>query len=759
MPIHNTTERTRTQEAALAYARAGIPIFPLSDKQPVERAGHPNIDGAIIPEGMGGFHQSTIDEAKIERWMAAYPACNWGTPTGHHIDATTGQPNRYPFDVLDIDVTHGGLESIRALMDAHEPLPDTARQITGTNGFHYCFVASAGLRNSAGDIAPGIDVRATGGYIVIAPSIHPITGKPYEWEVPLLSPEGVSQTAPWPEWLLQRIKEASRRRQHAEAGARIPLGMQEATLMRIAGSMRRQGSTESEILVALRVVSQERCDPAVAEPDLARMAHSAASYDSADPLLEPETDDMADGRRFAYVNGDRAAYCPEQEADYAYRLGCWERRKGAWGLFAQHTAIATKAAAMAMPGKLPSELSNDATDDEKAAAKPKGAAVAHAIKLHNRYKLSVMQELARPLLSIEVSQFDADPWLFNAANGTLDLRSGQLREHRHSDYLTHQSPIHIDLEADAPIWRAFIERITGGDAELADYLQRIAGLILTGITTEQYLFLIYGDGQNGKSTYVETLAKLLGDYWLKLPTSALMVKRGESIPNDIARLPGRRMVVANEVAAGKRLDEATVKDLTGDDTITARFMRQEFFDFQPTHKLFLYGNYRPVIRGTDLGIWRRVKLIPFTQTISEAERDLDLKAKLATELPGILNWAIEGCMRWQRDGLHEPQAVKDATKEYRDEMDVIGQFLEECTELHKSKKAKSADLYAAYQHWAEKNGEYAGSSKLFGGELTKRGLVNFKSTGNKYWKGVSLNATGKRYQTNEPDPFSYSEAS
>jgi len=714
--MSNYSSNQSTWQAALTLAARGIPVFPLKDKRPLED---------------GGFHTASTDPARIEQWARLYPGCNWGMPTGQ----------RSGFDVLDIDGAEG-LASLEAYEAEHGPLPLTPTQVTGSGGRHYLFATTGEVRNSVKGMMPGWDTRGDGGYIVISPSVHPETGEPYQWL------EGLSivdiEPAPWSEHLLGLYRAQASKRATVEPGARIPLGVQESTLMRMAGAMRRQGCDEAEILAALRVASAERCDPPVLDKDLRRMAASVCRYDPESPLVSAEHTEMGDADRFISVNQQRARYSPEQERHYAYDGKVWVNGKALWARFAQETALATMAAAEAMPGVLPVPDGQQATPEQKA----KLAAIEHATKLQSRYKLTAMAELAAPRLPIEVEQLDANPWLFNVDNGTLDLKTGTLRPHSPDDYLTHLAPVAFDPEAQCPTWDAFIERITDGDRELATYLQRIAGYALTGSTNEQCVFVIYGDGQNGKSTFVETLAKLFGDYWLKLPTKALMAKREDGIPNDIARLPGVRMAVANEVSAGRRLDEATVKDLTGDDTITARFMRQEFFDFTPTHKLFLYGNYKPLVRGTDNGIWRRIKLIPFTQIIPDSERDPDLKSKLAAELPGILNWALAGCMAWQAEGLPEPKAVKDATAEYRSEMDVIGQFLEECTERGRGKKAKAADLYGAYQHWCEANGELPVSGKLFGAELRKQGLTNLKSSGVKVWTGIDLTKTGERYRDN-----------
>jgi putative DNA primase/helicase len=233
---------------------------------------------------------------------------------------------------------------------------------------------------------------------------------------------------------------------------------------------------------------------------------------------------------------------------------------------------------------------------------------------------------------------------------------------------------------------------------------------------------------------------LLGAYALKTPTEMLMAKLyGGGIPNDVARLPGMRMALAAEVEEGKRLAEALVKDLTGGDTITARFLREEFFDFKPTHKLWMYGNHKPVIRGTDDGIWRRFHLIPFNEWITPEEEDPHLKDKLIAELPGILAWAVRGCLAWQRDGLGVPQAVRDATTGYRNDMDVLGGFLSECTVRNARSKTLVAAMYAEYDKWCEANGEHALKKRDFDTKLKERNLTTDKGAKNKtYWQGVAL---------------------
>ena len=357
-------------------------------------------------------------------------------------------------------------------------------------------------------------------------------------------------------------------------------------------------------------------------------------------------------------------------------------------------------------------------------------------------KLSAMVDLARAELGIAVHHrdLDKDPWLLNCLNGTLDLRTGRLCPQVPTDLLTKQISVSYDPTATAPTWTRFLERITNGDRALADYMQRIAGYTLTGSVREQCLFFCHGSGSNGKSTFVETLATLLGDFWQKAPTEMIMLQRtGGAIPNDVARLPGARMVVTGEVAQGRKLDESKVKDLTGGDTLVARFMREEFFEFRPVFKLWMYGNHKPNICGDDDGIWRRIRLIPFKATISDTEKDPDLAEKLKAEMAGILAWAVRGCLEWQRDGrLGTPDVVREATDSYRSEMDIVGAFLNECCVLEVNARINSTILYKAFDEWCKASGEHVLTQRVFGYRLDARGLISKRTKREFIRLGVGL---------------------
>lgn len=302
---------------------------------------------------------------------------------------------------------------------------------------------------------------------------------------------------------------------------------------------------------------------------------------------------------------------------------------------------------------------------------------------------------------------------------------------------------HVRVAPDRALFEGFLERIFAGDGELISFVQRAVGYSLTGITSEHVVFLCWGKGANGKTTLVETLRSLLGDYGQQMPAETLLAKRhGGGITNDIARLRGVRLAAAQETGIGRRLDEALLKRLTGGDTVVARYLYGEYFEFVPTAKLWIATNHKPVITGTEEAIWRRIPLIPFTVTIPERERDSDLPTKLKDELPGILNWAIEGCLAWQqRRGLAPPDVVLGATAEYRQEMDTLGSFLDEGCVEDPNGEISVKDLYEKYSEWCKESGEYKHPKNTFGTRLTERGIQSGR-TGAKgrLWKGIRLRA-------------------
>jgi putative DNA primase/helicase len=383
------------------------------------------------------------------------------------------------------------------------------------------------------------------------------------------------------------------------------------------------------------------------------------------------------------------------------------------------------------------------------------AIYAGALKSESAKRLRDMAALSRsePGMPILPGQLDRDGMLLNVHNGTLDLRSGELRPHRREDYLTKLCPVAYDPRATCPLWERFLADIfpaTGdaaeqpGNTELILFVQRFLGYCLSGDVSEQVLTVFWGKGANGKSTLLNVLLEVLGqDYAIKAPTDLLVVKR-DAHPTEKADLFGSRLVAAIETEDGAKLAESLVKDLTGGERIRARRMREDFWEFAPTHKLILCTNHKPKIRGTDHAIWRRIRLVPFTVIIPPERQDKQLLDKLRGEYPGILAWLVRGFLAWKQEGVSLPADVKAATQEYRDEQDLLAGFIKECciVKLGDSNyRCRANQLYARFVKWVEGSGEGKGSEvpsqRKVGEALIERGFGRHLSNGT-WYLGIGL---------------------
>jgi len=365
--------------------------------------------------------------------------------------------------------------------------------------------------------------------------------------------------------------------------------------------------------------------------------------------------------------------------------------------------------------------------------------LARKARAMSRMRAALWIAEADPRVVARHEDLDADPWLLNVANGTLDLRTGALREHRRSDRLTRLAPVVFDPAARSPLWESFLERIQP-DASMRGFLQRAAGYSLTADASEECMFIAHGTGANGKSTFLETLRAGLGpDYAAELAAGALTLReRGDDLERLLAPLPGVRLATTLELHEGQRLREAAVKHLTSGEPLRARFLYSESFEFRPVAKFWIGTNHRPGVGGDDEGIWRRLRLVPFEVQIPEDQRDKRLREKLRHELPGVLTWAIAGCLEWQRDGLAPPEAVMVATRDYRTTEDVVGLFIEESAAVKAEAWLPSALLHRAFDRWARAAGEENLSHRALADRLRGRGLKPERLGGHRGWRGLDL---------------------
>jgi P4 family phage/plasmid primase-like protien len=358
-------------------------------------------------------------------------------------------------------------------------------------------------------------------------------------------------------------------------------------------------------------------------------------------------------------------------------------------------------------------------------------------------------------VSIEADQLDGDPWALNLTNGTLNLRTGKLQEHERKDLITRVVPIAYDAKAECPRFLKFLAEIFLDDADLISFIQRAMGYSLTGDTSEQVFFLCFGTGANGKSRFFEILELLAGEYAMvaDFDTFAAADAAPGAPRPDLVRLRGARVVTAAEPDRRIQLSESRLKLITGEDTIVARSLHEREQAFRPILKLWLMANHRPSVAESNHGFWRRVRLVPFKHTVPEAERDPELKQKLRAELPGILRWAVEGCVAWQKERLGQPAAVTEATQEYRDDMDLLGRFLSECCFMHENAKVGSTQVFDEFVKWAREGGENVKytSQRWLSQRLQERGFKKSRTEFSKFFCGLGLISDRKPVQENIPE--------
>jgi putative DNA primase/helicase len=674
--------------------------------------------------------------------------------------------------VLDVDGSEGE-GSLRALEKRHGRLPVTVTVRTDRGRHLYFRHKGAVIPNSAAKLGRGLDVRGDGGYVVGARSNHP-SGRYYEYEEGL-SPEAVG-IARIPEWFVgltsrglakssqvspQRVPPKLRERAAAYANAareqelerlgKAPKHQRNDTLNRCAfrlGQLAAWGLLDvSRIKEELaQVARQIGLDEAEIPPtilsgltagqskprrlpfswkDLVRTAADKAPKpdDITAELANLGENDADNAQRFVKRWGDRVIWTSGRRW-LVYQGGRWTPDASSEvNRLAEQAARAIALEAPYLDGK----AYRSSRADFAAASLSRAA-------------ISNMLELAKPSLTAEDSSFDRDPWLLNVEDGTVDLRTGVRYRHDPRDLLTKVTRSGYSRKAECPQFLGFLRTIFRGDEDKIEFVQRVLGYGLTGHANEQVFFVLIGSGRNGKSTLLNLFRDIVGDYGCHTPIETLLVRQYDNaIPNDLARLVGKRIVTAAEANWNRQLDEAKLKTMTGGEPISARFMRQEYFQFAPEFKLFLAVNDFPRVRSTATAFWRRAVVIPFDVQVPEGEVDPNLSQKLKAEAPGILAWAVKGCLAWQRNGLKPPASVKDATGGWQQAVDHVDRFVREELTPEADHVIASSVMYARYKAWCAEKGESALSTAKFAGRLRDDLNITHKRTKKgSEWRGIKF---------------------
>lgn len=445
-------------------------------------------------------------------------------------------------------------------------------------------------------------------------------------------------------------------------------------------------------------------------------------------FIEYHFSDLGNAQRLRVEFGENFRYSYSDKSWFTWNRNIWNIDKGAhMERYARQTIK-----------KMYTDASKTSDYEEKKKL------VEFALRTESAKGIENMLKLAKsePGIPILPEVFDTDKMLFNVQNGTIDLRTGKIRDHNRNDYITKISPVVYDPNATCPTWEAFLEKIFDGNKGIIEYQQRKCGYRMTGETKEEDFDINYGTGQNGKSKYFDEIVYIMGDYHKKINVETIQEatthKDGNAASSDVACLKGIRFVTVSEPEKGMKLDESKIKDWTGRDKITARHLYSEPFDFYPEFKIDLYTNHKPIIKSQGIDMWRRIKLVPFSVTISDEEKDTNLGEKLKKESAGILNWMIKGCLMWQKDGLKVPEEILQATAEYKEDQDYLGDFFKECCEIGKDYKVPFKWIHLTYRAYCEVMDMPAQSHITFAETLINRNYkVKHTGKGNIY-TGIRL---------------------
>ncbi|MFC1835038.1 phage/plasmid primase, P4 family [Thermodesulfobacteriota bacterium] len=663
--MSNITQKRRNSnrmlEAALDYAEADYPVLPLDGK---------------VPRVKGGYKTAATDEDQIREWWEQWPNANIGIRTGEVSGIV----------VLDIDPRNHGTKSLRKLvkmLNRGDRLFQTPVCRTGgqDRGAHLYFMYPGRIRLDLSDY-PGIDYLSDGRHVVGPPSIHTTTDESYVWA------EGRSlldlDPLPLPVEILKLAKKRPRSpKSPFLAVGEIPKGQRNNELFRRAIAKRRQGAGEAEILEHIEGYNDRACKEPLLRTELEGIAKSAARY----PVEYPFSD-LGNAQRLVDAHGEDLRWCP--------KLNTWFKWDGS--RWAQVDAEVVHSLAKAVIKGI-----YDRAYAEEAKVKSN-----FALKSQDQRSIKRMVDSAKsePGMLVEPDVFDQDPYALNVKNGTIDLKTGELRPHDRGDMITKVCPVDFDPEAKCRWFKAFLRKIFGEDKRLIRFLQKALGYSLTGSCAEQVWFVLYGTGSNGKSTLLNTILHVMGQYALQVPADTFLQRRGDGPRDDLAKLAGTRLIVASEPSNMKRLDAGTIKSFTGEDLITCRPLYGKYFSYRPQAKLFLASNHRPGVSDDSHGFWRRIRELPFTVQIPDNEQDKNLGEKLKQEAPGILARMVRGCLAWQKTGLEPPKVVRRATQEYRSEMDLLEGFFDELKEdftieWGENKRIETKVLYRKFLDYCE----------------------------------------------------------